>query len=114
MVARRRKDRACPELVGPRSQAKLVVFVGEVDGRSSEETATFLRLLAAARARSESALLRRRAEQAWRMRWGGMLACAAARAFAASLLEQRSNLGGDAGRPLLCDVLSKLHHACLG
>ena len=72
-----------------------MVLAGEVGGRWSEETATFLRLLAAARARSESALLRRRAEQAWRMRWGGMLACAAARAFAASLLEQRSNVGGD-------------------
>ena len=95
VVARRRKERAYPELVGTRSRAKLVVLAGEVGGRWSEETATFLRLLAVARARSESALMRRRAEQAWRMRWGGMLACAAARAFAASLLEQRSNVGGD-------------------
>ena len=37
---------------------------GEVGGRWSEETATFLRLLAAA-------LLQRRAEQAWRMWWEG-------------------------------------------
>ena len=96
VVARRRKGRAYPELVGPRSRAKLVVLAGEVGGRWSEETVTLLRLLAAARARSESALLRRRAEQAWRTRWGGMLACAAARAFVASLLEQRSNVGGDA------------------
>ena len=34
-------------------------------------TVTFLRLLAAARARREGALLRRRAEQGWRMRWRG-------------------------------------------
>ena len=91
-----------------------MVLVGEVGGRWSAETATFLRLLAAARARSESALLRRRAEQAFRMRWGGMLACAAARAFAASLLEQRSNVGGDADPPLISDVLSELRHAGLG
>ena len=91
-----------------------MVLVGEVGGRLSEETVTFLRLLAASRARSESALLRRRAEQAWRMRWGGMLACDAARAFAASLLEQRSNVGGDADPPLIYDVLSKLRHARSG
>ena len=59
------------ELVGPPSRAKLVVLAGEVGGRWSEETVTFLRLVAAAHARSESALLRRRAEQGWRMRWGG-------------------------------------------
>ena len=91
-----------------------MVLAGEVGGRWLEETATFLRLLAVARARSESALMRRRAEQAWRMRWGGMLACAAARAFAASLLEQRSNVGGDGIHPLLSDVLSKFRHAGLG
>ena len=100
VVAQRRKERAHPELVGPRSRAKLV--------------AMFLRLLAVACARSESALMRRRAEQAWRMRWGGMLACAAARAFAASLLEQRSNVGGDGIHPLLSDVLSEFRHAGLG
>ena len=114
VTARRRKERAYPELVGPRNRAKLVVLAGEVGGRRSEETATFLRLLAAARARRESALLRRRVEQAWRMRWSGMLACAAARAFAASLLEQRSNVGRDDNPPLISDVLSEFRHAGLG
>ena len=109
--ARRRKER--DELVGLRSRAKLVVLAGEVGGRLSAETTMFLRLLAAARARCESALLRRRAEQAWRMRWGAMLACAAARAFAASLLEQRSNGGGDGDPPSLSDVLSDFRHAGL-
>ena len=37
VVARRRKERAYPELVGPRSRAKLVVLAGEVGGRWSEE-----------------------------------------------------------------------------
>ena len=114
VVARRRKERAYPELVGPRSRAKLVVLAGEVGGRWSEEIVRFLRLLAAAHARSESALLRRRAEQAWRMRWGGMLACAATLAFAASLLEQRSNVGGDANPALISDVLSEFRHTGLG
>ena len=52
---------------------KLVVLAGEVGGRWSAETMMFLRLLAITRARCENALLRRRAEQAWRMRWGNML-----------------------------------------
>ena len=43
---------------------------GEVAGRWSEETASFLRQLARARARSEPPVLQRRAEQAWRLRWG--------------------------------------------
>ena len=42
-----------------------------------------------------------------------MLACAAARAFATSLLEQRSNVGGDGIQPLLSDVLSEFCHAGL-
>ena len=114
VMAPRRKERAYPELVGPQSRAKLVVLAGEVGGRRSEETVTFWRLPTAARARSQSALLRRRAEQAWRMRWGWMLACSAARAFPASLLEQRSNVGGDDNPPLISDVQSEFRHAGLG
>ena len=72
VVTRRCKERAYPELVCPRSRAKLVVLVEEVGGRRLEETVTFLRLLAVARARSERASMSRIAEQAWRMR-GGML-----------------------------------------
>ena len=63
-AARRRKERTYRELVGPRSRAKLVVLAGEVGGRWSAETSTFLRLLAATRARSETPVLRKRAEQA--------------------------------------------------
>ena len=48
-----------------------------------EEVVCFIRHLAKARARSEPIILRKRAEQAWRMRWCCLLACAAARAFAA-------------------------------
>ena len=81
-----------------------MVLAGEVGGRWSAETSTFLRLLATARARSETPVLRKRAEQAWRLRWSTMLACTAARAFAASLLEPRSNGGGDGQIPLSTEV----------
>ena len=58
-AARRRKERRYPELVGPRSRARLVVFAVEV-GRWSTETMSFLAQLAKARSRQESA------EQAWK------------------------------------------------
>ena len=112
-AARRWKERTYRELVGPRSRAKLVVLAGEVGGCWSAETSTFLRLLAAARARSETPVLRKRAEQAWWLRWSTMLACTAARAFAASLLEQRSNGGGDGPIPSMSEVLSDQRHARL-
>ena len=41
-AARRRKERRCPELLGRRARAKLVVLAIEVGGRWSEETRTFL------------------------------------------------------------------------
>ena len=72
-VARRQKERTYPELVGPHSRAKLVVLAGEVAGRWSTETLTFLSKLAKAKSRDQPRLLRRRAEQAWRMRWCAVL-----------------------------------------
>ena len=93
VAARRRKERTYPELVGPRARARLVVLAGEVGGRWSQEVNTFVRLLARAKARSEPSILRRRVEQAWRLRWGTILACSAVRAFASSLLDVRT-LGG--------------------
>ena len=95
VAARRRKERTYSELANPRGRAWLVVLAGEVGGRWSEETRQFLTLLAKARARCEPIILRRRAEQAWRLRWAGFLCCAAARAFAASLL---MGCGAGAGR----------------
>ena len=61
-AARRDKERTYPELVGPGARARLV------GGRWSEEAKIFVRLLARARARSEPRLMRRRVEQAWRLR----------------------------------------------
>ena len=67
VAARRRKETSYPELVGPRSRCRLVVLGGEVGGRCSAETRSFLSQLAAARAREEVPLLQTRAEQAWRL-----------------------------------------------
>ena len=68
-IARWRKERRYPELVGPGGRASLVVFGLEVGGRWSDETQISIRLLARARARSEGHLMRRRAEHAWCLRW---------------------------------------------
>eukprot|EP00972_Heterocapsa_arctica_P115171 16446402-Heterocapsa_arctica.AAC.1 len=59
-----------------------------VGGRWSEEAATFVWNFAQARARSTPALLRKAAAQAYYRRWTSMLACAAANALAASLIEE--------------------------
>ena len=61
--ARRRKARTYPELVGPHRRARLVVLAVEVGGRWSDETRSFLSQLAGAKARGETSLMRRRAEQ---------------------------------------------------
>ena len=97
-AARRRKEATYPELLGPRRRAQLVVIAVEVGGRWSPETRSFFSQLARARARGERPLLRLRAEQAWRMRWGAMFACTAARAVASSLLDLTHSHGA-VGRP---------------
>ena len=65
--ARRRKETTHPELVGKHGRARLVLGV-EVGGRFSLETQSFLTQLARAKARSENYILRKRIEQAWRLR----------------------------------------------
>ena len=90
--ARQRKVRTYPELVGRHARAKLVVLAVEVGGRWSEEVCSFL-------SRGENQLLRKRVEQAWRLRWGSLLACTAARAVATSLLELPGARGSDGSTP---------------
>ena len=109
-VAQRRKERTYPELVGPRTRSRLVVLAGEVGGRWSSETCTFVRLLAIARARSEPSILRTRVELAWRLRWAALLACAAGRAFASSLLGLRGCGGVDGETPQSHDVEREWRH----
>ena len=112
-VARRRKERTYPELVGDSQRAKLVVLAGEIGGRFSEETHTFIRLLARAKTRSIPEPLRTRARQSWMFRWGSLLACAAARAFASSLLDRRGHSGADGTTPSDAEVLADFSRAPL-
>ena len=72
-----------------------------------------MQLLAEARSRSEPLLMRLRMEQAWRLRWFSILSCAAARAFAASLLEFRGGHGVDGLTPPDHEVERYQHHAGL-
>ena len=102
----RRRQRAYPELVGPHRRARLVVLAGEVGGRWSEETRSFISQLAKAKSRAEPFVSRRRVEQAWRLRWGAMLSCAAARAF-------RTAMGSDGATPLSHEVEGDSRHSGL-
>ena len=64
-----------------------MVVALEVGGHWSEESASFLQQLAHCKARAYPAILRQSPTQAYLHRWSGLLAVAAHRAFAASLLE---------------------------
>ena len=81
--ARRSKARY-PELLRTR-RCRLVVLRVEVGGRWSEEAATFVRLLARARARDSPERLRAATVGALVARWSALLSQAAMSAFAASL-----------------------------
>ena len=111
--ARRRKKCTYPELVGPRSRAMLVVLAMEVGGRWSDDTRSFVSQLARARARHETAILQKCAEQAWRMRWGAMLSCAAAKAVATSLLGLRCAHGPDGDTPSTWEIEGEFRHVGL-
>ena len=63
LQAARSRKRSYPELSGEMARAKLVVLAGEIGGPFSEETQTFIRLLARAKTRSVPEPLRTRARQ---------------------------------------------------
>ena len=111
--ARRRKERTYPELVGPGCRSRLVVLAVEVGGRWSPETRTFVAQLAKSKARQEPRLLQKRVEQAWRIWWGAILACAAAKAVATCLLDLRCAHGSDGHAPLAWEVEADHRHAGL-
>ena len=104
--ARRRKERKYHELLAAR-RCRLVVLGMEVGGRWREEAQRFVLQLAKARARTVPALLRPSARAAFAHRWTGILAVAAQRALAATLLELPVDdaEGVDGEPPLLEDVL---------
>ena len=111
-AARRRKERTYPELVGTRGRARLVVSAGEVGGRWSAETMSFLSQLTKAKTRHEPHILRQRVQQAWRSRWQAILSCAAAKPFAMSLLKMRAAVGADGDTPASHDVLRDFQGPC--
>ena len=78
---------------------------GKWAGRWSVETMSFLRQLAKAKTRHEPRILRQRVQQAWKSRWQAILSCAAAKAFARSLLEMRAAVVADGDTPASHDVL---------
>ena len=103
--ARRRKERKYAELLQSR-RCRLVVLGLEVGGRWSDEALSFITQLARAKARTYPRLLQASAQMAFTSRWVGLLAVAAHRALAATLLElpvEESAADGEV--PLLEDVL---------
>ena len=105
-TARTRKEQKYHELLASR-RCRLVVLALEVGGRWSEEAVSFVRLLAKAKARTVPLLVRPAAKAAFFHRWTGILAVAAQRAFAATLLELPvDDAGGvDGDEPVLEAVL---------
>ncbi len=106
-IARRAKERTYPELLhAPR--CRLVVLAFEIGGRWSPEAAQFIRLLARCRARSAPPLLRGACAAACVRRWAALLAFAAAKAFAATLLclPLHGTADVDGPPPELSDLLS--------
>ena len=112
-AARRRKERTYPELIGRPGRARLVVLGVEVCGRWSVETQSFLSSLARAKVRSLRPLLRKRAEQAWRLRWLSLISCTVARAVAMSLLGLPGVRGADGQCPPFHDVERDFRHVGL-
>ena len=90
-------------------RCRLVVLGIETGGWWCPEAATFFRLLARCRARSAPPPLQSACISAYVLRWSALLAFAAARAFATSLLSLplsgAANVDGDP--PLLSDLLAE-------
>ena len=85
--AKRHKELKYHELLDT-GRCHLLVMGFEIAGRWSEDSVTFLRLLAKYKAQSCPELLRSSAQQLFFQRWTGLMACAVQRAYACSLLGQ--------------------------
>ena len=106
--ARRRKERTYPELSQLQDRVRLVVLALETGGRFSQEAIDFIHQLAKAKARTTPESLRNSVALDWFRRWISLLACAAQRAFALSLLDQPPSHGYalDGYCPFLGDMLA--------
>ena len=110
-AGRRKRQTTYPELLAAR-RCRLVVLAVEVGGRFGAELADFLRCLAASKARAAPVRLRATTRQAASHRWAGMLAVAAQRALAWSLLELLFGMADkcDGAEPPLAEVLADARH----
>ena len=96
-----------PELSGAHGRARLVVLGNEVvlgDASFPPTTRT-------AKSREEPPNFRTSAKLAWTWRWSMILACASARAFAQSLLENRAAQGFDGPTPTTAKVIGDSRYA---
>ena len=104
--ARRRKEWTYPELCQGNGRARLVVIAGEVGGRWSDETKTFLWSLACAKATSVPRRMYGSARAAWYRRWTCLLACSSAKAVACCLLGKEGSPGAGDQVPSVNDVVA--------
>ena len=105
--AEKKKRDTYPEFGESGSRAKLIVFGVEVGGRWSKEASKFLSALARAKSQDEPSHLRHAAFSMWHRRWSGIIAIAAQRALAASLLLLPEVHGAGGAIPSLNDVLAE-------
>ena len=89
-----------------RGRVKLVVLTGDIDGRFSEETRTFVRLLVRTKTRSIPESLRTRVRRFWKHRWWSISAWIAVKTFASSLLDRRTHPEVDDTSPSDTGVLA--------
>ena len=106
--AEQRKARTYPELSGHNGRTRLIVLAIEIGGRWNSEGYHFIRHLAKARSRQAPEYLQKSVEAAFLRRWLSMIACAAHRALALSLLDLPSTVHPcrDGPQPNLIDVLA--------
>ena len=104
--ARKLKERTYPELCQGNGRARLVVIAGEVGGRWSEETKTFLWCLACAKATAAPRRMFGSARAGWYRRWTCLLACSSAKAVAYSLVGKAGSPGAGDQVPSVHDVVA--------
>ena len=102
-AARRRKERRYPELVGPRSRARLVVLAVEVGGALVSRNQVSCGPTCQGKVSSGNTSPSKTCH--WRLRWAGILACATAKAVATSLLELKVAHGSDGDIPSCSEVV---------
>ena len=108
--ARKDKVRTYPELCRGNGRALLVVIAGEVGGRWSGGTKSFLWCLASAKAAAVTGRLFGSARAAWYRRWTCILACSAAKGFASSLVGVSRSPGAGDRVPSVHEVLADAKH----